>query len=185
MALGAMTVRCPMRTQSARLCDFAIVRGNRKMFRRFGWARHQPGATQEPAQHMTAARASADCVQGLELHPARPAPEYDGGDVFHLRHRLRRQVDPQPVAPVCLGAACKRHAGRFVGNQRRGVVQADARRGHPAEPGGQLGGETGDALTFNPCRSMGVRRGCGTSKVGSNTITPLRAGSGRCARRAS
>ena len=77
--------------------------------------RHHPGAAQESAHRMKAAGASADGVQGLEFYPARPAPEHAVGDIFNVRHGLRRKVDLEPDTPVHLLAACRVKWPRKIG----------------------------------------------------------------------
>ena len=51
---------------------------------------------------MKAAGTSADGVQGLELRLGRLAPQHAGGDIFNVRHGLRRKVDLEPDTPVHL-----------------------------------------------------------------------------------
>lgn len=79
---------------------------------------------------MKATGASADGVQSPELHPARLAPKYAGGDVLNVRHRLRRQVDLEADASVDLLAAGERQVDALVGEQRQaaaGTVSDDAK----------------------------------------------------------
>ena len=66
---------------------------------------HHPGAAEEPAHRMKADGTSADGVQGLELRLGRLAPQHAGGDIFNVRHGLRRKVDLEPDTPVHLLAA--------------------------------------------------------------------------------